>query len=230
MVNTHLNFSSAYHPRSDGQTEVVNRSLGNLLHSLVGDLLKSWDKKLGQAEFAHNHAVNRSTKLSPFEIVYGFLPRCPLDLANLPSNTKVNHKAEDFVTQLQDIHNLTRQNLLESIAKYKHDADRKRRLVNFEVGDLVWVVLTKDRFPIDKYNKLSARKIGPVEIIEKINSNAYRLKLLSHLRTADVFNVKHLLPFHEDLSSAEEDLLNSWSNSSQLGEDDVDRVAKQQKG
>jgi len=107
MVNTHLNFSSAYHPQSDGQTEVVNRSLGNLLRSLVGDQLKSWDKKLGQAEFAHNHAVNRSTKFSPFEIVYGFLPRCPLDLANLPSNTKVNHKAEDFVTQLQDIHNLT---------------------------------------------------------------------------------------------------------------------------
>jgi hypothetical protein len=151
-------------------------------------------------------------------------------LANLPNNTKVNHKAEDFVTQLQDIHNLTRQNLLESIAKFKHDADRKRRLVNYEVGDFVWAVLTKDRFPIGEYNKLSARKIGPVDIIEKINSNAYRLKLPSHLRTADVFNVKHLLPFHGDLSSKEEDLLNSWSNSSQLGEDDVDRVARQQNG
>jgi hypothetical protein len=120
--------------------------------------------------------------------------------------------------------------LLESIAKFKHDADRKRRLVNYEVGDFVWAVLTKDRFPIGEYNKLSARKIGPVEIIEKINSNAYRLKLPSHLRTADVFNVKHLLPFHGDLSSEEEDLPNSWSNSSQLGEDDVDRVARQQKG
>jgi hypothetical protein len=119
MVNTHLNFSSAYHPQSDGQTEVVNKSFNNLLCSLVGDHLKTWDKKLGQAEFAHNHAVNRCTKLSPFEIMYEFLPRCPLDLANLPSNTKVNHKAEDFVTQLQDIHHLTRQNLLESIAKFK---------------------------------------------------------------------------------------------------------------
>lgn len=74
MVNTQLNFSSAYHPQSDGQTEVVNWSLGNLLRSLVGDQLKSWDKKLGQAEFAHNHSVNHSTKFSPFEIMYGFLP------------------------------------------------------------------------------------------------------------------------------------------------------------
>jgi len=226
MVNTRLNFSSAYHPQSDGQTEVVNMSLGNLLRGLVGDQLKSWDKKLGQAEFAHNHAVNRSTKLSPFEIVYGFLPRCPLDLANLPSHTKVNHKAEDFVTQLQDIHNLTRQNLLESIAKFKRDADQKRRLVDFEVGDFVWAVLTKDRFPIGEYNKLSARKIGPVEIIEKINSNAYHLKLPSHIRTADVFNVKHLVPFHGDSSSEDEDFPNSWPNSSQHGEDDADRVAR----
>ncbi|KAB5511963.1 hypothetical protein DKX38_028991 [Salix brachista] len=168
--------------------------------------------------------VNRSTKFSPFEIVYGFLPRCPLDLANLPSNSKVHHKAEDLITQLQDIHNLTRQNLLESVTKFKHDADRKRCMVDFQVGEFVWAVLTKDRFPAGEYNKLSARKIGPVEIIEKINSNAYRLKLPSHIHTAVVFNVKHLIPFRGD-SSSEEDLPNSWSNSSQQGEDDADRIA-----
>lgn len=94
---------------------------------------------------------------------------------------------------------LPRQNLLESIAKFKHDADCKR--FNFKVGDFVWAVLTKDRFPIGEYNKLSARKIGPIDFIEKINSNAYCLKLPSHIRTAHVFNVKHLLPFHGDSSS-----------------------------
>ena len=44
------------------------------------------------------------------------------------------------------------------------------------------------------YNKLSAKKIGPVEIVEKINPNAYQLKLPSYIRNADVFNVKHLIP------------------------------------
>ncbi|PKI58871.1 hypothetical protein CRG98_020770 [Punica granatum] len=58
MVDTQLQFSSAYHPQTDGQTEVVNRSLGNMLRSLVWEHVKSWDLKLCQAEFAHNHVVN----------------------------------------------------------------------------------------------------------------------------------------------------------------------------
>ena len=66
MVNKQLNFSNAYHPQTDGQTEVVNRSLGNLLMCLAGEHVKSWDQKLCQAEFANNYAVNRSTGFSPF--------------------------------------------------------------------------------------------------------------------------------------------------------------------
>lgn len=87
------------------------------------------------------------------------------------------------------------------------------------MGDFVWVVLTKDRFPVGEYNKLSARKIGPSEILEKINANAYRLKLSSHIRTSDVFNVKHLLLYHVD--NSDDDDANSRAKFSQPGEDDV---------
>ena len=59
-------FSSASHPQVNGQTKVVNHFLGNLLQCLVGDHVKTWDQKLCQAEFAHNHVVNRSTGFSPF--------------------------------------------------------------------------------------------------------------------------------------------------------------------
>ena len=51
------------------------------------------------------------------------------------------------------------------------------------------------------YNKLSVKKIGPVKIVEKINPNTYRLKLPSHIRTVDIFNVKHLLPYFGDSSN-----------------------------
>ena len=104
MVNTQLNFSSAYHPQTDGQTEVVNRSLGNLLKCLAGEHVKSWDQKLCQAEFAHNHAVNRSTGFSPFIMVYLVVPRGLLDLIPLPDKTRIHGKVATFFSGLQEVH------------------------------------------------------------------------------------------------------------------------------
>jgi hypothetical protein len=89
-------------------------------------------------------------------------------------------------------------------------ADKKWCPLEFEEGDFVWAVLTKDRFPIGEYNKLAARKIGPVEIVKKINAIAYQLKLPNYIKTSDVFNVKHLVPVIDD--SSEEDV-NSRANS-----------------
>ncbi|GKD42886.1 hypothetical protein Tco_1267531, partial [Tanacetum coccineum] len=51
---------------------------------------------------------------------------------------------------------------------------------------------------VNSYSNPNTKKIGSVEIVEKINSNAYRLMLHSHVRTSDVFNVKHIIPFVGD--------------------------------
>lgn len=198
MLHTSLDMSTAYHPQSDGQTEVVNRSLGNMLRALVGDNIKAWESRLCQAEFAHNHAVNRSSGFSPFQVVYGFVPRGPLDLAPLPDKNRLHGKASDFVSALQDVHKLVSHNLAESASKYKAHADLRRRELLFAPGDLVWVVLTKDRLPAHEYNKLRSRKIGPVRVLERINANAYRLELPDHIKTANVFNVKYLSKFLGD--------------------------------
>jgi hypothetical protein len=93
--------------------------------------------------------------------------------------------------------------------------------LEFEEGEFVWAIVTKDCFPIGEYNKLAARKIDPVEIVKKINTNAYQLKLPSHIKTTDVYNIKHIVPFIDD--SSEEDT-KSRANSPQPGEDDVDLV------
>jgi hypothetical protein len=70
-LGTNLAFSSAYHPQTDGKTEVVNRSLGDLLRSLVTEHHSSWDNILPQAEFAYNDSVNRSTGKVHFRLCMG---------------------------------------------------------------------------------------------------------------------------------------------------------------
>lgn len=72
-----------YHSQTSGQLEVINKSLGDLLRSLVSEPLKSWDYKFYQAEFAYNKSTNRRTRRSPFKIVYGVNPRSPLDIASV---------------------------------------------------------------------------------------------------------------------------------------------------
>lgn len=211
LLWTSLDMSSAYHPQTDGQTEVTNRSLGNLLRCLVGENIKSWDTKLCQAEFTHNHALNRSLGFNPFRVVYGVAPRCPLDLSSLPDQTRFHGQAIDFV-DLKLVHKQAHANLEAASLKYKQAADGKRRELVFAPGDLVWVVLTKDRFPAREYNKLKSQKIGPVEVLERINENAYRVRLPSHMHTSDVFNVKHLSPYHGDNTD-----LDSWATPSPPG-------------
>ena len=115
----------------------------------------------------------------------------------------------EFVNDLQQLHQQAQNNLETSAAKYKSAADAKRQEVLFAPGDLDWIYLTKERLPLREYNKLKSKKIGPVEILECINPNAYRVQLPSHPRTSNVFNVKHLSRFHGDNV-----LPDSWANPS----------------
>lgn len=122
-----LDMSSAYDPQSDGQMEVKNRSLGDMLRCLVGSNIRSWDSVLCQAEFAHNHAVNRSTSFSPFRIVYGCVTRGPIDLGVLLDITRDHGEAVEFVSNVNHMRQLKHDNLQLASAKYKEAADRHRR-------------------------------------------------------------------------------------------------------
>ena len=138
----------------DGQTEVVNRSLGNLLRCFVRDKPKEWDNVLPIAEFAYNSSTNRTTQHSPFEIVYGMQLASVLYLSSLPLPKKEHLKAIELADFIQQLHANIKKKIETSNAKYKAQADKKKRQVIFKEGDLVQVILTKGRNPAGPNTKL----------------------------------------------------------------------------
>ncbi|GAA0148095.1 hypothetical protein LIER_36651 [Lithospermum erythrorhizon] len=126
LANTKLDFGSSYHPQTDGQTELVNRTLGDMLRVAIDGNLKSWDQRLYQVEFSYNRSWKRSTGFSSFTVIYGYNPRAPIDLVLLIGR-KIHDKVEDLITTFQNIHEEARRNLkrpqanTNSIQTRRHD-------------------------------------------------------------------------------------------------------------
>jgi transposase InsO family protein len=70
-MDTKLNFSSAYHPQTDGRTERTNQILEDMLRAYALKYGKSWDKSLPYAEFSYNNSYQTSIEMAPFEALYG---------------------------------------------------------------------------------------------------------------------------------------------------------------
>jgi len=103
-LGTKLRFSTTCHPQTDGQTDVVNRTLGTLLRVLVKKNLKAWDLLLPQADFAYNRAPSRTTNESPFKVVNGHNPFGALNLVPLHQGEKMNTEASKSVREIQELH------------------------------------------------------------------------------------------------------------------------------
>ena len=116
-LGTNLSFSSAYHPQTDGQTEVVNRSLGNILRSLVDRNPRQWDLALAQDKFSYNDTRNKSTGMSPFQIVFGMHPRGVYELRDLGKQETRSAKAEEFSEQMQKLQGRCQAELIEKHSK-----------------------------------------------------------------------------------------------------------------
>ncbi|KAK1603376.1 hypothetical protein QYE76_008280, partial [Lolium multiflorum] len=197
-------FSHYLSSRTDGQTEVVNRTLSQLLRSMIKKNLKEWEDCLPHVEFAYNRAVHSTTELCPFEVVYGFKPITPLDLLPFPIHERVNMEASKMADFVRKTHVKTKE-LIEK--KGKSNAARMnktRKEMLFKLGDMVWVHFRKDRFPKLRKSKLLPRGAGPYKVLAKINDNAYSIDLpIDEFGVSNTFNVADLTPHDgEDLGAS----------------------------
>ena len=219
-MGTKLLFSTTCHPQTDGQTEVVNRTLGTMLRAILKKNLKMWEECLPHVEFAYNRATHSTTKVSPFQVVYGFNSRAPIDILPLPSSERVHNDAMARAEFILKMHESTKLNIEKMAEKYRIAGSKGRQEVKLEPGDLVWLHLRKDRFPELRKSKLMPRADGPFKIVEKINDNAYKLELPPEFGVSPTFNISDLKPY-----LGEEDELESRTTSIQEEEDDADITA-----
>ena len=108
--------STTYHPQTDGQTKVVNKSLEHYLRSFFANRPSEWCDWLYLVEFWFNTNYHTATKLTPFEALYGIAPPRLLDY--IPSTTQVA-AIDSLLQSRQHILSLLKQNLVDAQARMK---------------------------------------------------------------------------------------------------------------
>ncbi|MCI29790.1 hypothetical protein A2U01_0050999, partial [Trifolium medium] len=122
--------SSAYHPETDGQTEVINRCLEGYLRCFASDHPKNWAVWIHWAEFWYNSTFHVSIGKTPFEVVYGRPP--PTLIKFLSNETKVAAVAVELTERDEALKQL-KLHLLKAQEQMTSYANKKRRDLSFDV-------------------------------------------------------------------------------------------------
>jgi hypothetical protein len=191
-LGTHLIHSSAYHLKTDGQTERVNQILEDMLRACVIEYLGSWDKNLPWAEFSYNNSYQESLKMTPFETLYEWQCCTPLNWIE-PGEKDIF--GPDIVVEAEATVRRIQENFKVAKLRQESYANKRRRPLQFEAGDHVYLNVSPmkgvKRFRI--IGKLSPRYIGPFQILEKYGKVKYKLELPPSLAGVhDIFHVSQL--------------------------------------
>ena len=176
-MGTKLKYSTTCHPQTDGQTAVTNRTSGALLRAFIKTNSKAWDLIFPHAEFAYSMAPIKTSGLSLFKIIYGIEPLSSLYLTPSPLDEKPSVGASKRVEEIKRLHEQVRLKIEKSNASYQAQANKHKRRVVFQRGDLVWIHMRKERFPSKRKSKLMRRADGPFEVLDRVNDNDYKINL-----------------------------------------------------
>ncbi|MCH83675.1 hypothetical protein A2U01_0004501, partial [Trifolium medium] len=164
---TLLRMSSSYHPQTDGQIEVTNRTIEQYLRAFVHAKPQTWFRFLPWAEYHYNTSYNTASGLSPYQVMFGKPP--PLVPSYAVGSSSVN-ACDMLLSDSEAILALFRKNLTKAQNTMKAAADSHRRDVNYE------------------------RYYGPFLIIGRVGKVAYKLELPSHSKIHSVFHCSVLKP------------------------------------
>ena len=150
--------------------------LEDMLRACVLDHKGSWEEHFPLVEFAYNNSYQASIQMAPYEALYGRPCRSPLCWTEVGESSITGL---DLIRDTSEKVSLIRQRLLTAKSWQKSYADVRRRPLEFEVCDHVFLNVMPKRGVVRFGNrgKLSLRFIGPFEILKRVGTVAYRLGL-----------------------------------------------------
>lgn len=163
--------STAYHPETDGQTEIMNQYLDLRLRPFVNHFQNNWSRLLPLMDFVQLALHHDSINISPFQLLHGHPPRLSFDwkAPEKPENAcqaLAQEEAKKKIRQMQEAWELVRKHMESAQRKKQHDVNSHCREPDFQVGDKVW--LSTKNISLDRPNrKLGHQNIGPFKIINK---------------------------------------------------------------
>ena len=183
--------TTAYHPQSNGQTEHANQEVERHLQLFTNARQDDWVRYLPTAEFVLNNRWHSTHQMTPFEVIYGYCPNF-----TIPTGAPTQFPALDTrLQQLRETHKEAEAALRmeKRTMKEKFEAG-KPTLHLFKAGDKVWLS-SKDISLSCPSRKLTARQLGPYEVIERTGELTYRLSLPPSMHQHPVFHVDRLSPW-----------------------------------
>nr|GEV46976.1 putative reverse transcriptase domain-containing protein [Tanacetum cinerariifolium] len=194
-LGTQLEFSTTYHPQTDGQNERTIQTLKDMLHACVIDFGKGWDRHLPLLEFLYNNSYHTSIKAAPFKALYGCKCRSPVCWAEFGdaqlTGPEIVHETIEKIIQIK-------KRMQATCDRQKSYVDRRHKPYGYVEGTAKEKVDT-----FRKTGKLNPRYIRLFKVLAKVGTVAYRLELpyqLSHVHsTFYVSNLKKCL-FDEPLA------------------------------